>query len=65
MSPSSSGFKHKPSKEPARKQVASKAWKQNVPPKCWLTFNGPHSTVAQKTTLFQTFHLISTILAQL
>jgi hypothetical protein len=29
-------------------------WRWHVPPKCWLTFNGLHGVISQKTELFIT-----------
>jgi hypothetical protein len=29
-------------------------WRQHVPPKCWLTFNGLHGVITQKIELFIT-----------
>jgi hypothetical protein len=51
MSPPSSRSQNEPRKKPAWNHWASK---RTVPPKCRLTFNGLHSVISQKISLFIT-----------
>jgi hypothetical protein len=54
MPPPSPRLKSKPDKKPAwRRQQAELCWRQHVPLKCQLTFNGPHGVISQN--LFKRF----------